>query len=71
MACKTLRIPNLQLSDTGTYTCEYPGAKATYTIQITVVEAIPAANRWALLGLATLLSLVFWRQARTWRQETK
>ncbi|HNR31394.1 MAG TPA: immunoglobulin domain-containing protein, partial [Candidatus Hydrogenedentes bacterium] len=53
--CKTLLIPNLQIEDTGTYTCQYPGEKGTYSVQITVAEAVPAADVGGLMLISLAL----------------
>ncbi len=71
VGCKILRIANLQIEDSGTYVCEYPGSKSTYSVQITVAESIAVADPWTLLALAAGLALLFGRQVRAQRQRKR
>ena len=54
--CRSLFIPNLEVGDSGTYLCQYDGAKSTYAITITVHASTPAPGGLALAGLALAIS---------------
>ena len=65
--CKWLHIPNVQVEDSGVYSCSYnDGAKVpqTYTVALTVNNSVPVAAPGLLLLAAAATGLFGLRSLR-------
>lgn len=62
--CRTLQIPILTGSDSGTYQCSFGAGKAVYSTTIVVTNTLPASGMLGLGALAALITAVAARRAR-------
>jgi hypothetical protein len=63
--CRSLQIPALQVSDSGTYQCSFGGAKAVYSTTLVVSSSLPVGG---VAGLSVLTALIAGIAARRVRR---